>query len=139
MEETEKRLKELTIEDFIWVIYIGIIILSFYSNSIERKFFIYKNSKDKEKYQKINIIIFSILLVVYLYFFKGAIDELNNLKESDDYKKKKLVYLSFIATLLITISGITCLCGLVWALSRCWYLFWWTSGISVRRPVIPER
>ena len=104
-EETINRLKQLNIEDFIWTIYIGIIVLSFYSNSVERKYFIYKNNKDKRKYQKINIIIFSILLVVYLYFLKCSIDDLKNLKETDKYKKKELVILSFFASLAIVISG----------------------------------
>ena len=105
-KETINRLKELDIEDFIWTIYIGIIIMSFYSNSFERKYFIYKNKYDKEKYRKINIVIFSILLIVYLYFLKSSIDDLKKLKKSDDYKKKKLVILSFIASLSIVISGV---------------------------------
>lgn len=104
-EETINRIKALNTEDFIWIIYIGIIALSFYSNSIERKYFFYKNNKDKTKYQQINIIIFSILLVVYLYFLKSSINDIKNLKETDSHKKKKLVYMSFLASFLIAISG----------------------------------
>ena len=104
-EDIKKRLKQLDIEDFIWVLYIGIIILSTYSNSIERKYFICKNKKDKDKYRNINILIFSILLVVYLYFLKNSINDLKNLKENDSNKKKNLVYLSFLGSLFITISG----------------------------------
>ena len=103
--ETYKRLKQLNIEDFIWIIYIGIIILSFYSNSLERKYFIFKDKKDKNKYRRINIIIFSILLVVYIYFLKNSLNDLKNLKKNDNYKKKKLVYLSFLGSLFISISG----------------------------------
>ena len=33
-DELNKKLEELKIEDFIWVIYIGIIVLSWYSNSL---------------------------------------------------------------------------------------------------------
>ena len=105
-DELNKRLKQLNIEDFIWIIYLGIIALSFYSNNIERKYFISKNSSFKKKYQNINIIIFSILLIVYLYFFKNTIDDLKNLKPNDSEKKKKLVYFSFIGSLFIAISGI---------------------------------
>ena len=104
-DETIKRLKQLKIEDFIWIIYIGIIIMSFYSNIIERKYFIYKNSKDKKKYRQINVAIFSILLIVYLYFLTNSTNDLKNLKSSDSYQKKKLIFLSFIASALITISG----------------------------------
>ena len=105
-DELNKRLKQLNIEDFIWIIYLGIIALSFYSNNIERKYFISKNSSFKKKYQNINIIIFSILLIVYLYFFKNTIDDLKNLKPNDSEKKKKLVYFSFVGSLFIAISGI---------------------------------
>ena len=35
-----EKLKQLKTEDFIWVIYIFIIFLSWYSNSLERKYYI---------------------------------------------------------------------------------------------------
>ena len=103
--ETYNRLKQLNIEDLIWIIYIGIIILSFYSNSLERKYFIFKDKKDKNKYRRINIIIFSILRVVYIYFLNNSLNDFKNLKSTDSYKKKKLVYLSFLGSLFISISG----------------------------------
>lgn len=105
-DEIEERLKEIKIEDFIWVIYIGIIFFSWYSNSLERNFFKYNDLKSKEKYREITIIIFIILLIVYYYFLKDSIDSIKKLKETDSDKKKLLVYLSFLASLLIFISGI---------------------------------
>ena len=41
------RLKKLDIEDMIWFILIGIIILSFYANEIERDYLIFVD-KDKK-------------------------------------------------------------------------------------------
>ena len=105
MDTLNNKLKALNIEDFIWIVYIGIIILSFYSNSLERKYFLTNDKYSKDKYQRITIIIFSILIIVYLYFLKSSIDDMRNLKDNDSPKKKKLVYLSFIASLLIAISG----------------------------------
>lgn len=104
-EDINERLKSLDIEDFIWVVYIGIIFLSFFSNSLERKYFLYNDNVSREKYQKVNILIFSVLLIVYIYFLKDSIKSLKELKESDTPKKKELVTLSFIGSLLITISG----------------------------------
>ena len=52
------------------------------------------------------ILIISILIVVYFYFLKGSYNDYINLKESDSQKKKELITLSFIASLLIFISGI---------------------------------
>ena len=100
-DKLQEKLTELKIEDFIWIIYIGIIFLSWYSNSLERKYFIFNDIDSKEKYRKIMILIFSILIIVYLYFFY---DSLNSLK--DNKEKNNLVVLSFIASLLILTSGI---------------------------------
>ena len=99
------KLKQLKIEDFIWFIYIFIIFLSWYSNSLERKYFIYNDLESKEKYRKIMIFIFSILVIVYLYFLKDSYNDLQSLNFDDSNKKKKLIYLSFIASLLIAVSG----------------------------------
>ena len=101
-----EKFKELDIEDFIWIVYIGIIILSTYSNKLERKYFVTNDLESKEKYQSIMILIFSVLIIVYLYFLKDAFDSLKSLKENDSDKKKRLVILSFIASLLIFISGL---------------------------------
>ena len=103
--ELTENLKELKIEEFIWIVYIGIIALSFYSNSLERKYFIYNDLESKEKYRQTLIVIFSILIIVYLYFLKSAYDDMQNLKPYDTPEKKNLVYLSFIGSLLIAISG----------------------------------
>ena len=105
MEDLSSKLKQLDIEDFIWIVYIGIIILSLYSNVLERNYYLNKDNYCKNRYLKITQIIFSILIVVYLYFLKDSIDSIRNLKNTDSDKKKRLVLLSFIASLLIAISG----------------------------------
>ena len=104
-EEIITRLKELNIEDFIWLIYLVIIFFSYYSNHLERLYFLSKKDEYKDKYQKIIIIIFSVLLVVYLYFLKDSFESLKNLKKGDTDKKKRLTMLSFLASLFIFISG----------------------------------
>lgn len=101
-----EKLKQLKIEDYIWIVYVGIIVLSWYSNSLERKYYVYNDINSKEKYQKIMIFIFFILLFVYAYFLKDAFDDLKNLKDNDSKKKKELITLSFVASLLIAISGV---------------------------------
>ena len=105
-KEVEDKLKQLKIEDFIWIIYLGIIFLSYYSNSLERKFFISNDLDCKDKYRNIMIIIFLILLFVYFYFLKDSYDSVKGLSKFDSEKKKRLVYLSFLASLLIFISGL---------------------------------
>ena len=104
-EQLNNKLKQLKIEDFIWLIYIGIIFLSWYSNTLERKYFIYNDNISKEKYRNIIILIFSILTVIYLYFLKDSYNDYKNLKPYDSEKKKELVTLSLFSSLLIAISG----------------------------------
>lgn len=101
----EEKLKQLNYEDFIWLIYIGIIFLSWWSNSFERKYFIYNDLNSKNNYKNITILIFSILVIVYLYFLKSSINDIKNLKQSDSKEKKKLVYLSFLGSLFVALSG----------------------------------
>ena len=104
-EEIKEKLKILNTEDYIWLIYIGIIFMSWYSNSLERKYFTENDIESKTKYQKIMVLIFTILIVIYLYFLKESINDIKNLKTWDTPKKKNLVYLSFLGSLLIAISG----------------------------------
>ena len=104
-DELSKKLNQLKIEDYIWLIYIGIIFASWYSNTLERKYFVYNDLKSRDKYRKVMIFIFSILIIVYLYFLKDSFDDIKNLGYYDTEEKKDLTYLSFIASLLIAISG----------------------------------
>ena len=101
--EINNKLRSITTEDYIWIIYVGIIITSWYANNLERSYFIYNDNESKEKYHYIMIIIFSILLIIYLYFFKSSYDDI---KKAQDINTLKLSELSTIGSLLILISGI---------------------------------
>ena len=104
--DLQEKLRELKTEDFIWVIYIGIIVLSWISNSFERDYFVNDNIKSRDTYRNILIIIFAILIIVYIYFFKESINDIRNLKPSDSEQKKVFVYLSALGSFLILVSGI---------------------------------
>ena len=106
INELNDKLKGLKAEEFVWIIYIGIIILSFYSNDLERKYFINNDLESKKKYTDLMIIIFTVLLIVYMYFAKSSLDDVRNLKQNDSMDKKRLTYLSFVGSFLILISGI---------------------------------
>ena len=104
--EIDEKLRQIRIEDFIWVIYIGIIVLSYYSNYLEKKYYVNGDNCSKNKYRNIMILIFSILIVVYFYFLCDSYNSLKDINNFDSKKKKRLLYLSFFASLLIFISGI---------------------------------
>lgn len=100
----EKRLKQITIENNIWIIYLIIIGLSFYSNKLEKDYFINKSNTSKETYREINTIIFIVLILVYSYFEKDAIESFfNNINKTK--KQKEYDTLILIASTAILISG----------------------------------
>ena len=101
----EDRLKEIKIENFIWLIYLGIIGLSYYSNYLEKDYFINNNIRSKEKYREILIIIFSVLLIVYIYFFYDSYSSLKDIEKYSKEKQKKIL-LSSLGSFLILVSGI---------------------------------
>ena len=99
-----KRLKQINIENNIWLIYIIIIGLSFYSNKLEKDYFINHNINSKESYREINTIIFIVLIFVYSYFEKDAIESFfNNINKTS--KQKQYDTLILIASTAILISG----------------------------------
>lgn len=104
--EVEEKLRQIKIENYIWIIYLIIIGISYYSNYLEKDYFVNNNIESKKKYRETLIIIFSILLIIYLYFTVDAYKSIETLKENDSKEKKDLVTLSFIGSFLILISGI---------------------------------
>lgn len=106
MNNSKEILNEIETENFIWIIYLLIIGLSFLANSFEKDYYINNNLESKDIYRMINIFIFSVVLIVYLYFFKGNFKVINELSVFDSYKKKRFNELNFIASALIVIAGV---------------------------------
>ena len=100
------KLEDIKIENFIWVIYIAIIFLSWYANSKEKKYLLYNDEEARREYQSLLIIIFSILVIIYYHFTKNSYEDVLKLNSSDTTKKIILTKASFIGTLLVLISGI---------------------------------
>ena len=101
-KKIQKRIKQIETENHIWIIYLFIIILSYYSNSKEKDYFLNNNQESKEIYRKTNAFIFSILIIIYSYF---EIDSINSFKENNN-QNKTFDSLSLIATTAVLISGI---------------------------------
>lgn len=106
MKDNLDRLKEIKDENIVWIIYIGIIILSYYANYKEVKYILYNDEKSRKKYQDTMILIFTILVIIYYYFTKQTYINIKKLNSRDSEKKITLTYASFIGTLLVLISGI---------------------------------
>lgn len=73
------RLKDIQIENLVWVIYIGIIVLSWYANSKEKQFILFQDEKSRQEYQNLLILIFTILIFIYFYFTKDSYEDLQSL------------------------------------------------------------
>ena len=106
MNDKFDRLEDIKIENFVWLIYMGIIFLSYYANYKEKNFILYGDEKSRREYQNLLILIFTILLFIYYYFAKDSYDDLKALTPFDSNKKVYLHSASFIGSLLILISGI---------------------------------
>lgn len=106
MNDKLDRLKDIKIENFIWIIYIGIIILSWYANSKEKISYCLMMKRSRQEYQNLIILIFSILVIIYYYFAKDGYDDVKSLNVFDSPKKKNLTYASFIGSALVLVSGI---------------------------------
>lgn len=106
MSDRLEKLNDIRTENMVWLVYIGIIILSYYANSKEKRYLLYNDQKAKQEYQNLLIIIFSILLVIYYHFAKDSYEDVKNLNNFDSKKKKTLTKFLFLGSFLILISGI---------------------------------
>lgn len=105
-EELLERLKKLKIEDIIWIILIGIILLSIYANSIEKKYLLNRDQKSKEMYRELQIFIFGVAFLIYLYYTIDGYLDIRSLKKEDSSNKIYYTYLSFLSSVLILLGGI---------------------------------
>jgi hypothetical protein len=104
-KETKERLKQIKIENYIWIIYIFLIILCFISNYYEKNYFLTNNQISKEKYRNILIFIFSTALLIYTYFLYDNYKDYKNLSIYDNQNKKDFTEYSLIGSILIFIAG----------------------------------
>lgn len=100
------KLNDIHTENIVWVIYIGIIILSYYANSKEVKYLLFDDQNSKRDYRSLMILIFCILVIIYFHFTKNSYDDYIDLKDSPNDRIMNLHFASFIASTLVLISGV---------------------------------
>ena len=98
MMDVARRIKQIDIENFIWIIYFGLIGLCLFANTFEKKYFTNQDLEAKEKYRELTIIIFVVAIIIYLYFFW---DNYQDFKSNGT----KLQELNLLGSALILISG----------------------------------
>ena len=98
------RLQQIEFENKIWIIYLIIIGLSYWSNYYEKDYFINNNLNSKNNYKTLNTFIFTMLVLIYAYFEKDALNSFFNKNKSNIVHNYDTLIL--IATTLVLISGI---------------------------------
>ena len=104
MEENIERINQIKIENFIWVICIILIGISLYGNYYEEKYFKYYQEQDKEKYRSALIFVFSIAMIIYIYFLYDSYQSYIKAKSLDE-KSQKLSTLNLLTSILFAIGG----------------------------------
>lgn len=106
--DTEKKLslKRIDIESFIWIIYIFLIGFNLYSNYLEKLYLKTNQPFCKKKFQNINKVVLTVILLIYIYFVYIAYQDETSLTRYNSNKKKKFYTdLIFIASILFLIGG----------------------------------
>lgn len=105
MNKNNKIIEEIQTENFIWVVYLFIIGVSFLANSFEIDYYKTGDKNSKEKYRLLNIFVFSVALIIYFYFFKGNYKNVQTLNCHDSKSKILFNELNYMASILIVIAG----------------------------------
>lgn len=105
MSEIEETLKEIKEEDIIWIIYIFLVIFALVSNYFEKEFVTKRKKKDEKTFRSINIFIFSITFLIYLYFVYINYKHVKKLDSSSSLRDQLFTNASFISSILFLIGG----------------------------------
>lgn len=105
-DNLKKRLKEIEVEDMVLGIFIVIIILAYTANKIEKNYFIKGLEIDKKKYYYLSIFIFSIVVIINIYFFKISYEDVVTITDDIPNNVKEYAYLTLLASILSLIAGI---------------------------------
>lgn len=105
MNERQKVLEDIEVEDKIWILYLVIIGISFYANELEKQYYIYDDIEAKQKYRAMMIFIFLVVLFVYYYFFQSSYQSVLNLKSWERSDKRFFTEANFLASTLVFIAG----------------------------------
>lgn len=104
--EGNDTLKEIRIEDYIWIIYIFLAIFALVSNHFEKDFVTKHNKNDEKTFRTINTEIFVITFFIYLYFVFINYKHLKKLDPTSSPKQILLANAGFIAAVLFLIAGV---------------------------------
>ena len=100
-----ETLKEVRIEDYIWIIYIFLAIFAIVSNYFEKEYLKKHDKKDENIFRTINTEIFIITFIIYLYFAYVNYKHIKRLDKNSSPKEVLLANAGLIAAILFLIGG----------------------------------
>ena len=104
--QLESRLKQIEIEDFVFLIFIILIFLAYYANTQEKNYFITGNKQSKQEYYYIQIIVFLVTVIISAYYLYESYKEANSLKYQAPSERKDYANLSFIGSFSALVAGL---------------------------------
>ena len=104
--DIREKLQKLKIEDFIWIVYFFIAAAALYSNKDEREYLLYNNQKAYREKKNINITIFIIALIIYIYFVLNTVEDLSRMPRNFQNPEFVNRYAQLVAALLFLVGGI---------------------------------
>lgn len=104
--ELRKRLNDIKIENFVFGVFIILVLLAYYANEREVDYFLNSNEFSKNQYYYIQIIIFFVTVIISIYYFYESYQDVVELRYKEYSKRKEYSYLSFIASGAALVAGI---------------------------------
>ena len=97
-------LERLNFEDFIWVIFIGLILLNIVGDNFQKEFLKTSNKNDESKANNVFLFVLVVTFFIYLYFFVRNFSALERASEEN----KKIFSIKLLGSSFF-IAGIICL------------------------------
>lgn len=102
-----ETLKEVQIEDYIWIIYIFLSIFAIVSNHYEKEYIKNHDKKAEKTFRTINTEIFIIIFIIYIYFVYVNYKHIKRLDPNTSSLKDILISnAGFIAAVLFLVGGL---------------------------------
>lgn len=106
MNTIKKTLKELEIEDIIWIITLFSAIWAIVSNQFERNYVLTKNKKSKADAKTINVTLLTISFLVYIYFLFLSYSRVKQINPNTTFKQARLTNLNFYGAILFVTAAL---------------------------------
>ena len=103
-----ETLKNIQTEDLIWIIYLFLAIASLISNEYEKKTLLRTGNQRNNDSKKINVTIFTITFIIYIYFAYINLKDIQKIKNGIQNNSTRSIIESqarLIASLLFIVGG----------------------------------